>query len=128
MPQFCFHLNETTILLSPKIQTISSHICWQTKEYSFSSETYLRAVVHPYLLLLLFYKSCSSSHFRNLQIVAPPLPSFPGKLQLKCHFRKSINSLSLILDCEVGDSTKKDNCSWQKNAFKHNSSFLFNFT
>ena len=42
------------------------------REYLYCSETYLRLVVHPYLLLLLFYKSCSSSHFRNLQIVAPP--------------------------------------------------------
>ena len=63
-----------------------------THLYPHSVKSISRILKHirdPYLLLLLFYKSCSSSHFRNLQIVAP-LPSF--LLQLNCHFREGINT------------------------------------
>ena len=85
MPQFCFHLNETTIFLSPLLSQIfvdtSESICivlqhiWETG-------------VRPYLLLLLFYKSCCTGHFRNLQIVVPLPFLLCHVLKLKCHLQK----------------------------------------
>ena len=84
MPQFCFHLNETTIFLSPFLSQIfvdtSESICivlqhiWETG-------------VRPYLLLLLFYKSCCTGHFRNLQIVVPLPFLLCHVLKLKCHLQ-----------------------------------------
>ena len=101
MPQFCFHLNETTIFLSDtkNLTFVDTH----QREYFYGSETYLRLVVHRYLLLLLFYKSCCTGHFRNLQIVVPLPFLLCHVLKLKCHLQKEATielcTLMVILFC-----------------------------